>query len=143
MANGSPSRYIFHRLTFGRCRYLQLDKDRLQRERIESINQLSTFVYTLKSQLQDHDGYATKLSVEDRQAIQNIVKEGAEWLEDNQTSASKEDLDEKLTGTALQFCQAELRLTSFLELQSVVNPITAKLYQSEKPSEWAHVTDEL
>lgn len=75
--------------------------------------------------------------------LYKILSRREQWLEDNQTSASKEDLDEKLTGTALQFCQAELRLTSFLELQSVVNPITAKLYQSEKPSEWAHVTDEL
>ncbi|ORX47468.1 heat shock 70 kDa protein [Hesseltinella vesiculosa] len=88
------------------------EEDRSVRERTESKNQLENYIYTLKSQLGDSDGaFATKLSEDDKEAIEDAVKDKLDWLDEN-PQAEKEDYDEKRE-----------------ELESVVNPITSKLYE--------------
>lgn len=86
------------------------EEDRQVRERTESKNQLENYIYTLKGQLSDDSGAFSKISDDDRDAIEDAIREKLDWLDDNQ-SAAKEDFDE----------QRE-------ELESVVNPITSKLY---------------
>ncbi|KAI0324919.1 heat shock protein 70 [Cubamyces sp. BRFM 1775] len=86
-------------------------EDEAQRKRIEALNSLSSFVYGLKTQLADQDGLGGKLEDEDKKAILDVVKETTEWIEENGQSATAEDLEEKLS-----------------DVQSVVNPITSKLY---------------
>ncbi|TFK47237.1 heat shock protein 70 [Heliocybe sulcata] len=85
--------------------------DEAQRKRIEALNSLSSFVYGLRSQVTDSEGLGGKLADADKKKILAAVKETTDWIDENGQSASAEDLEEKLT-----------------EVQSVVNPITSKLY---------------
>jgi heat shock protein 5 len=87
-------------------------EDEAQRKRIEALNSLSSFVYGLKSQLADQEGLGGKIDDADKKTILATVKETTEWIDENGQTASTEDLEEKLT-----------------EIQSVVTPITSKLYE--------------
>ncbi|KAG6837781.1 hypothetical protein H0H93_001708 [Arthromyces matolae] len=87
------------------------EEDEAQRKRIEALNSLSSFVYGLKTQLGDQEGLGGKVSDDDKKTILAAVKETTDWIDENGQSASVEDLEEKLA-----------------EVQSVVNPITSKLY---------------
>lgn len=88
-------------------------EDDAQRKKIESLNSLSSFVYGLKSQLADTEGLGGKLEDDDKKAILAAVKETTEWIDENGQTASVDDLEEKLA-----------------EVQSIVNPITSKLYSN-------------
>lgn len=87
-------------------------EDEANRKRIEALNSLSSFVYGLKSQLGDQEGLGGKIDDDDKKTILDLVKETTEWIEENGSSATADELEEKLG-----------------EVQSVVNPITSKLYQ--------------
>ena len=78
--------------------------DEVQRKRIEALNSLSSFVYSLKTQLGDQDGLGGKISDEDKKSILDTVKETTEWIDEYGQSASAEELEEKLTGTCLIPC---------------------------------------
>ncbi|KAK7457040.1 ATPase with role in protein import into the ER [Stygiomarasmius scandens] len=104
------------------------EHDMLQRKRVEALNSLSSFIYGLKDQIHDQEGLGSKLSDEDKKTIAVALKEGAEWVDENGADASLEDLEEKLA-----------------DIQTIVNPITAKLYQSGSPAgheddddDWRH-----
>ncbi|KAI8880772.1 heat shock 70 kDa protein [Backusella circina FSU 941] len=86
------------------------DEDRAVRERTEAKNKLENYIYTIKSQLNDDGALATKVSADDKEAIEDAVKDKLSWIDEN-PSALAEDYDEKRE-----------------ELESVVNPITSKLY---------------
>ena len=86
-------------------------EDEAHRKRIEALNSLSSFVYGLKSQLGDQEGLGGKISDDDKKKILDIVKETTDWIDDNGSTATADELEEKLT-----------------EVQGVVNPITSKLY---------------
>lgn len=58
-------------------------------------------MYGLKGQVNDEDGWGSKLDVPDKQTIKDAANEGILWIEDNQASASTEDLEEKLAGECL------------------------------------------
>ncbi|KAF7759767.1 hypothetical protein Agabi119p4_11462 [Agaricus bisporus var. burnettii] len=87
-------------------------EDEANRKKIEALNSLSSFVYGLKNQVTDSEGLGGKLDSDDKQTILDAVKEATEWIEENGSTASVEDLEEKLA-----------------EVQGVVNPITTKLYE--------------
>ena len=89
----SPLRQGNHEQTF-----LQ---DELQRKRIETLNSLSSVVYGIKSSLNDQDGFGGKMSDEDRKTLLVTVKDAGGWIDENGTSASIEDLEEKLAGNIL------------------------------------------
>ncbi|KAF9489101.1 heat shock protein 70 [Pleurotus eryngii] len=86
-------------------------EDEAQRKRIEALNSLSSYVYGLKSQLGDQEGLGGKLSDDDKKTILTTVKDITDWIDENGSSASVEDLEEKLA-----------------EVQAIVNPITTKIY---------------
>jgi len=92
-------------------------EDEAQRKRIESLNSLSAFVYGLKTQLGDQEGLGGKISDEDKRTILDAVKETTEWIDEHGAGASVEDLEEKLA-----------------DVQSIVNPITTKMYQASAGS---------
>jgi heat shock protein 5 len=89
------------------------EEDALHKKRTETLNSVSSFVYGLKTQLADKDGMGGKLSSGDKAQLQEIIKEGSEWIDEHSAEASLEELEEKLA-----------------DLQSAVNPITSKLYGS-------------
>ncbi|RPD60784.1 heat shock protein 70 [Lentinus tigrinus ALCF2SS1-7] len=105
-------------------------EDEAQRKRIEALNHLSSFVYGLKTQLADQDGLGGKLEDEDKKAILDAVKETTDWIDENGQSATAEELEEKLS-----------------DVQSVVNPITSKLYTgggaTDDDDDYARSHDEL
>ena len=106
-------------------------EDEAQRKRIEALNHLSSFVYGLKTQLADQDGVGGKLEDEDKKAILDAVKETTDWIDENGQSATAEELEEKLS-----------------DVQSVVTPITSKLYtgggaQDDDDDDYARSHDEL
>ena len=74
-------------------------EDEAQRKRIEALNSLSSFVYGLKTQLGDQEGLGGKISDDDKKSLLATVKETTDWIEENGSSASVEDLEEKLTGS--------------------------------------------
>ncbi|KAJ3809704.1 heat shock protein 70 family [Lentinula lateritia] len=92
-------------------------EDEAQRKRIESLNSLSTFVYGLKTQVNDEEGMGGKISAEDKKTLLATIKETTEWIDENGVSATAEDLEEKLA-----------------EVQGIVNPITTKMYSGGGPS---------
>lgn len=92
-------------------------EDEAQRKRIEALNSLSSFVYGLKTQLGDQEGLGGKISDDDKKSLLATIKETTEWIDENGSSASVEDLEEKLS-----------------EVQLVVNPITSKLYRDSSGS---------
>jgi heat shock protein 5 len=81
----------------------------------------------MKNTISDSDKLADKLDEDDKNTIEEAVKETLDWLDENQ-SAEKEDYDEQLK-----------------QLEEVCNPIVAKAYQSteEDNSETVDEHDEL
>ncbi|RXW15429.1 hypothetical protein EST38_g10433 [Candolleomyces aberdarensis] len=95
------------------------EEDALHRKRQETLNSLSNLVYGVKTQLADKEGLAGKLAEEDKKTLQAVVTEAVDWVEEHGKDATIEDLEEKLA-----------------ELQSTINPITSKIYQStSEPSD--------
>jgi len=70
------------------------EKDKEVRERVEAKNSLEGYLYNLKNQITDKDKLATKLEEDDKETIENAVKEGLDWL-DSHSDADKETLSEK------------------------------------------------
>ena len=91
-------------------------EDEVARKRIEALNALSSFVYGLKTQIGDQDGLGGKIDDDDRKTLLALTKETTEWIETEGQVASAEALEEKLA-----------------EVQTIVNPITSKLYSESGP----------
>jgi heat shock protein 5 len=88
-------------------------KDEVARKRIEALNALSSFVYGLKTQIGDQEGLGGKIDDDVRKTLLALTKETTEWIETERQTASVEGLKEKLA-----------------EVQTIVNPIGSKLYES-------------
>merc|ERR1712117_671049 len=87
------------------------EEDRMMREKIEAKNGLESFAFGLKSQLEDEEKLAGKLSEEDKDTVEEAVNDVLDWLTSND-DAEKEDFDEKKA-----------------ELEEIVNPILQEYYQ--------------
>lgn len=85
------------------------EEDKRLKERAESRNSLENYVYSLRNTLKDEEK-AEKLSDEDREKIEEVVKDAIQWLEDNPT-ADKEDMDEQ-----------------YRAVEKIAAPIMTKLY---------------
>ncbi|WFD43334.1 ATPase with role in protein import into the ER [Malassezia psittaci] len=88
------------------------EQDEAVRKRVEALNNYQNFVSTLRTQIADKDGLGGKLSKEDKDTIQQHLKDSEKWLEENGENAEAQDIEEQMS-----------------ELQSAVTPITAKVYQ--------------
>ncbi|XP_064081620.1 endoplasmic reticulum chaperone BiP [Macrobrachium nipponense] len=87
------------------------DEDKKLKERVESRNELESYAYSLKNQINDKEKLGAKLTDEDKEKIEEVIDEKIKWLEDN-AEAEAEDF------------KAQKK-----ELEDVVQPIIAKLYQ--------------
>merc|ERR1711968_415664 len=88
------------------------EEDKRMKERVDKRNGLEGYCYNLKNQLEDEEkGIADKLSDEDKETIEETVKEALEWLDDNQ-EAEKEDYEAKQK-----------------EVEAIANPIIQTVYQ--------------
>ena len=86
------------------------EEDKKVKERVESRNELESYAYSLKTQINDKEKLGGKLSDEDKETIESAVTEQIEWLDANQ-DAEAEDYQEHKKA-----------------LEEVVQPIISKLY---------------
>merc|ERR1712062_542823 len=87
------------------------DEDKKLKERVEARNELESYAYSLKNQINDQEKLGAKISDEDKEKIEEAVNEKISWLEENQEAEGEEFRAQKK------------------ELEDVVQPIIAKLYQ--------------
>merc|ERR1712072_750702 len=87
------------------------DEDKKVRERIEGRNSLESYVYSVRNTINDEEKLKGEISDEDREKVEEIMKETNEWLDENQ-NAEKEEYEEKQKA-----------------MEKIVNPIFSKLYQ--------------
>ncbi|KAL9418051.1 hypothetical protein AB3S75_040957 [Citrus x aurantiifolia] len=89
------------------------EKDKNARERIDSRNKLESYIYNVRSTINDNDNnkLADKIDSDDKEKIESTLKEALEWLDDNQ-NAGKDDFDEKLK-----------------EVEAVCNPVIKEVYE--------------
>lgn len=102
-----------------------VEEDRRMRERVEARNKLETYVFNMKSTIDDKDKLADKIDSDERETIEGALKDAMEWLDENQ-DADKDDLDEKMK-----------------EVEGVCNPIIKKVYEQSGGSSAADEEDEL
>lgn len=86
------------------------EEDKKVRERIDSRNKLETYIYNMRSTINEKDKLADKIDSDDKEKIESTLKEALEWLDDNQ-NAEKDDFDEKLK-----------------EVEAVCNPVIKQVY---------------
>jgi len=91
------------------------DEDKKQKEKVDSRNELETYAYSLKNQVNDKEKLGGKIADDDKAKIEAAAEEAIKWL-DNNTDAEPED------------CKARKK-----ELEEVAQPIIAKLYQGQPP----------
>merc|ERR1712033_68903 len=87
------------------------DEDKKLKERVESRNELESYAYSLKNQINDKEKLGAKIEAGDKEKIEEILDEKLKWLETNQDAESDEFKAQKK------------------EIEDLVQPIIAKLYQ--------------
>jgi len=87
------------------------DEDAALKTRVEARNELESYAYSLKNQINDKEKLGAKISDEDKAQIEEAVDAKIAWLEENQ-EADGEDFKKQKK-----------------ELEDTVQPIIAKLYQ--------------
>mmetsp|Transcript_14351 Transcript_14351/g.28332 ORF Transcript_14351/g.28332 Transcript_14351/m.28332 type:complete len:662 (-) Transcript_14351:252-2237(-) len=87
------------------------EEDRKLKEKIDAKNALESYVYNIKNTINDEDKIKDKLTDDDKETLENLVKEVTEWIDENQNS-DKDEFEEKQK-----------------EIEKTVNPIMSKLYQ--------------
>ena len=105
------------------------EEDKKVRERIDARNKLETYIYNMRSTINDKDKLSDKLDSDDKEKIESTLKEALEWLDDNQ-NAEKDDYEEKLK-----------------EVEAVCNPVIKQVYEksggSSSSSDYEESSDEL
>jgi heat shock protein 5 len=86
------------------------EQDKKVKGRIDARNQLETYLYNMKSTVEDK--MKDKMEEDDKESVSSSVKEALEWLDEN-PEAEEEEFKDKLK-----------------EVEDVCNPIVAKVYQA-------------
>jgi len=89
------------------------EEDKKQKERVEAKTELESFAYSLKNQLADKEKLGAKLSEDEKTTITDAVDEKIKWLDENPTADTEDFKAQKK------------------QLEDLVQPIIAKLYQGE------------
>ncbi|CAL4956343.1 unnamed protein product [Urochloa decumbens] len=87
------------------------EEDRKVRERVDARNKLETYVYQVKSAVDDIK-MADKMDADDKDRVEEAIREANNWLDGNADTADKEDYEEKLK-----------------ELEDVCSPVISAVYQ--------------
>nr|XP_054769429.1 endoplasmic reticulum chaperone BiP-like [Lytechinus pictus] len=86
------------------------EEDKKTKEKVEARNELESYSYSLKNQVNDEEKLGGKLSDDEKDTIMSAVDEQIEWLDANPDADTEEYQEHKK------------------ELEAVVNPIVSKLY---------------
>ncbi|KAF8394563.1 hypothetical protein HHK36_020775 [Tetracentron sinense] len=81
------------------------------KERIDGKNKLETYIYNMKSTINDKDKHSDKIESSEKEKFESALKETLEWSDDNQI-AEKEDFDEKMK-----------------ELEEMYDPVIKQVYE--------------
>ncbi|XP_020086612.1 luminal-binding protein 5-like [Ananas comosus] len=100
------------------------EEDRKIKEKIDARNRLENYIYSMRSTIQDGEKLADKIDEDDKEKIEDALKEALEWMDDNQ-SAEKDDYEEKLK-----------------ELEQICNPVIKKVYQRSADANSSSEPDE-
>lgn len=87
------------------------EEDKKVKERIDARNKLETYIYTMRSTVNDRDKLADKIETDDKEKIESTLKEALEWLDENQ-NVEKYEFEEKLK-----------------EVEEVCNPVIKQVYE--------------
>lgn len=88
------------------------DEDKKLKEKVESRNELESYAYSLKNQIGDKDKLGSKLADDEKTKMEAAIDETIKWMEQNADADPEEYKRQKK------------------DLESIVQPIIAKLYQS-------------
>merc|ERR1711976_229576 len=91
------------------------EEDKKAKEQIDARNNLDQYIHSMKNTVEDPDKLKDKLSEEDKNTINDAVKESQTWFEANQ-SATAEEYGEQQK-----------------KLESICNPIISKAYGGQAP----------
>jgi len=86
------------------------EEDKKLKEKVEARNELESFVYSLKNQLNDKEKLGAKISEEDKKTIEEAINDKIAWLDANQGAEADEFKAKKK------------------EVEDISNPIITKLY---------------
>jgi len=89
------------------------DEDAALKGKVEARNELESYAYSLKNQIGDKEKLGEKLSDEDKAKIEEQINEKISWLENNQEADAEEFKAQKK------------------EMEDIIQPIIAKLYQGQ------------
>ena len=89
------------------------EEDKKLKERVESRNELESYAYSLKTQVNDKEKLGAKISDEDKATIEKAADEKISWLDSNQEAEAEDFKAQKK------------------ELEEIVTPIISKLYQGQ------------
>ncbi|XP_067638739.1 endoplasmic reticulum chaperone BiP [Eurosta solidaginis] len=87
------------------------DEDKKLKERVETRNELESYAYSLKNQIGDKDKLGGKLGGDEKVKVESAIDDTIKWMEQN-TDADPEEYKKQKK-----------------ELEAIVQPIIAKLYQ--------------
>ncbi|OLY78665.1 78 kDa glucose-regulated protein-like protein [Smittium mucronatum] len=88
------------------------EEDKIVKDRIEAANTFEQYIYSINSQVTEKDKLGEKIDASDKTKILDAIKEARLWLSENQSQATKEDIDEQRES-----------------LEAIVKPIISKLYE--------------
>ncbi|KAL1350662.1 hypothetical protein HN51_014686 [Arachis hypogaea] len=100
------------------------EEDKVVRERIDARNKLETYIFNMRSTINDKDKLSDKIDSDDKEKIEGTLKDVLEWLDDNQ-NAEKQDFEEKLK-----------------EVEAVCNPVIKEVYEKSGGSSSSGFDDE-
>jgi len=89
------------------------DEDKKLKERVDARNELESYAYSMKNQLQDKEKLGAKLSDDEKTKIEEAVEDKIKWLEAHPDADPEDYKREKK------------------ELEDIVQPIITKLYQGQ------------
>merc|ERR1712154_245145 len=89
------------------------EEDAALKGKVEARNELESYAYSLKNQIGDKEKLGGKLSEDEQSKIEEVINEKIKWLEEN-TDADAEEF------------KAQKK-----EMEDIVQPIIAKLYQGQ------------
>ncbi|KAI8778920.1 78 kDa glucose-regulated protein [Biomphalaria glabrata] len=87
------------------------DEDKKLKEKVDAKNEIESYAYSLKNQINDKEKLGAKLSESDKEKITEAVEDAIKWLESH-PDADVDEYKEKKT-----------------ELEGIVQPIMTKLYE--------------
>ncbi|XP_052219891.1 endoplasmic reticulum chaperone BiP-like [Dreissena polymorpha] len=99
-------------------------EDEAQKSKVEARNELESYAYSLKNQINDKEKLGAKLSEADKETIETALDEKIKWLESHADADTDEFKEQKK------------------ELDEIVQPIMSKLYQGAGGSGGAPPTGE-